>query len=168
MFKQGALVLAMAALVAGCQSTGEEYQADVFDAMQVNTQQEAKTVKIVTVSPTRIKVDNTRNRQAAQLVGGVLGLAAGGALGAQNNRDTAIVGGVAGGGAGVLAGSMVDSTSLVPGVLIGYADEGKIYTSAQVGKLCEFKVGEVSLMVKTMRNETRIQPNATCPEPAKS
>lgn len=167
MFKQGALVLAVAALVAGCQSTGEEYQADVFDATQVNTQQEAKTVKIVTVSPTRIKVDNTRNRQAAQLVGGVLGLAAGGALGAQNNRDTAIVGGVAGGGAGVLAGSMVDSTSLVPGVLIGYADEGKIYTSAQVGKLCEFKVGEVSLMVKTMRNETRIQPNATCPELAK-
>lgn len=168
MFKQGALVLAMAAFVAGCQSTGEEYQADVFDATQVNTQQEAKTVKIVTVSPTKIKVDNTRNRQTAQLVGGALGLVAGGALGAQNNRDTAIVGGVAGGGAGVLAGSMVDSTSLVPGVLIGYAEGGKIYTSAQVGKLCEFKVGEVSLMVKTVRNETRIQPNATCPEPAKS
>lgn len=168
MFKQGMLALSIAAMLSGCQSTGEQYQADVFDATQVNAQQEAKTVKIISVSPTRIKVSNERNRQAATLVGGVLGLAAGGALGASKNRDTAIVGGVAGGAAGALAGSLVSDTSLVPGVLIGYADEGKIFTSAQVGKLCEYKTGEISLMVKTTANETRIQPNAACPEPVKS
>ena len=30
------LVLSAFAALAGCQSTGEEYQADVFDATQVN------------------------------------------------------------------------------------------------------------------------------------
>ena len=85
----------------------------------------------------------------------------------QNNTDSAIVGGVAGGAAGAMAGSLVDDTTLVPGVLIGYAENGKIFTSAQVGRPCEFKVGEISLMVMTISNETRIQPNASCPEPAK-
>lgn len=101
------------------------------------------------------------------MVGGVLGAIGGAALGNQNNTDTAIVGGVAGGAAGAMAGSLVDDTTLVPGVLIGYAENGKIFTSAQVGRPCEFKVGEISLMVMTISNETRIQPNASCPEPAK-
>ncbi|MGH8420475.1 MAG: hypothetical protein ACRER8_24870 [Pseudomonas sp.] len=168
MFKHGVLVISLAAFITGCQSTGEENQADVFDSSQVNSQQEAKTVKIISVSPAKIKVSNERNRQAATLVGGVLGLAAGGALGATKNRDTALVGGVAGGAAGALAGSMVNDTTLVPGVLIGYSEEGKIFTSAQVGKICEFKAGEISLMVKTLKNETRIQPNAACPELSKN
>ena len=162
------LALSVAMALVGCQATGEQYQADVFDASQVNTQQEAKTVKIITVSPTKIKVSNEKNRKAAMMVGGVLGAIGGAALGNQNNTDTAIVGGVAGGAAGAMAGSLVDETTLVPGVLIGYAENGKIFTSAQVGRPCEFKVGEISLMVMTLSNETRIQPNATCPEPAKS
>jgi len=159
------LALSIAAVLVGCQASGEQYQADVFDASQVNTQQEAKTVKIITVSPTKIKVSNEKNRNAAMMVGGVLGAIGGAALGNQNN--TAIVGGVAGGAAGAMAGSLVDDTTLVPGVLIGYAENGKIFTSAQVGRPCEFKVGEISLMVMTISNETRIQPNASCPEPAK-
>ena len=52
MIKRCCLSLAIATLITGCQSTGEQYQADVFDATQVNTQQEAKTVQIVTGSPT--------------------------------------------------------------------------------------------------------------------
>lgn len=168
MFKKNLAVLSLAVIVAGCQATGEEYQADVFDASQVNTQQEAKTVKIITVTPTKIKVSNERNRKAAQMVGGLLGAVGGAALGANHNRDTAIIGGVAGGAGGALAGSMVNETSLVPGVLIGYSEEGKIYTSAQVGKVCEFAPGGISLMVKTINDETRIQPNAACPEPVKS
>ena len=79
----------------------------------------------------------------------------------------AIVGGVAGGAAGAMAGSLVNDTTLVPGVLIGYSENGKIFTSAQVGRTCEFKIGEISLMVMMLSNETRIQPNATCPEPTK-
>lgn len=162
------LALTVVASLVGCQATGEQYQSDVFDASQVNTQQEAKTVKIITISPTKIKVSNEKNKKAAMMVGGVLGLLGGAALGAGKNTDTAIVGGVAGGGAGALAGSMVSDTSLVPGVLIGYSENGKIFTSAQVGRPCDFEVGGVSLMVMTTSNETRIQPNATCPEPKKS
>ena len=65
------------------------------------------------------------------------------------------------------------STTVCPYCSVGcgiivYAENGKIFTSAQVGRPCEFKVGEISLMVMTLSNETRIQPNATCPEPAKS
>lgn len=167
MFTKNMAVFSLAVVIAGCQATGEEYQADVFDASQVNLQQEAKTVKIITVSPTKIKVSNERNRKAAQMVGGLLGAVGGAAIGANHNRDTAVVGGVAGGAAGALAGSMVNETSLVSGVLIGYSEDGKIYTSAQVGKVCEFAPGGISLMVKTVSNETRIQPNATCPEPVK-
>src|SRR5690606_29393319 len=135
------LALSTVIALAGCQATGEQYQADVFDASQVNTQQEAKTVKIITVSPTRIKVSNEKNKKAAMMVGGVLGALGGAALGNQNNTDTAIVGGVAGGAAGAMAGSLVNDTTLVPGVLIGYAEGGKIFTSAQVGRPCEFQVG---------------------------
>ncbi|WP_241653154.1 hypothetical protein [Pseudomonas alkylphenolica] len=162
------LALTVVASLVGCQATGEQYQSDVFDASQVNTQQEAKTVKIITVSPTKIKVSNEKNQKAAMMVGGVLGALGGAALGAGKNTDTAIIGGVAGGGAGALAGSMVSDTSLVPGVLIGYSENGKIFTSAQVGRPCDYKVGEISLMVMTMSNETRIQPNASCPDPKNS
>ncbi|HYQ37866.1 MAG TPA: hypothetical protein VER09_02880 [Pseudomonas sp.] len=167
MFKKNLAVLSLAVIVAGCQATGEEYQANVFDAGQVNSQQEAKTVKILTVTPTKINVSNEKNRKAAQMVGGLLGAVGGAALGANKNHDTAVVGGVAGGAGGVLAGSMVNESSLVSGVLISYSEAGKIYTSAQVGKVCEFTPGEISLMVKTLSNETRIQPNAACPEPVK-
>ncbi|MCY1289800.1 hypothetical protein D9M68_475450 [compost metagenome] len=167
MLKHG-LAISIAAILVGCQATGEQYQADVFDASQVNTQQEAKTVKILTVSPTKIKVSNEQNKKAAMMVGGILGAIGGAALGNQHNRDTAIVGGVAGGAAGAAAGSLVNDTSLVPGVLIGYSENGKIFTSAQVGRPCEFQIGEISLMVMTVSNETRIQPNASCPDPKKS
>lgn len=162
------LALSILVGLAGCQATGEQYQADVFDASQVNTQQEAKTVKIITVSPTRIKVSNEKNKKAAMMVGGVLGALGGAAVGSQNNTDTAVVGGVVGGAGGAMAGSLVNDSTLVPGVLIGYSEGGKIFTSAQVGRPCEFQVGGISLMVMTLANETRIQPNAACPLPAKS
>lgn len=167
MFKQTMAVLSLAAILAGCQATGEEYQADVFDASQINSQQPARTVQIITVSPTKIKVSNEANRKAATVAGGLIGAIGGGALGANRNSNTALVGAVGGGTAGALAGSLVSDTSLVPGVLIGYSENGKIYTSAQVGHICQFNAGSVSLMVTMLNNETRIQPNATCPPPAK-
>jgi outer membrane lipoprotein SlyB len=164
-FKRNLAVLSLAALVAGCQSTGEEYESNVFDASQVNTQQEAKTVNILSISPTKIKVSNEANKKAATVIGGLLGAVAGGVLGNTRNKDTAVIGAVGGGVVGALGGSLVNDTTLVPGILIGYSENGKIYTSAQVGKACEFQLGGVALMVKTLSNETRIQPNASCPEP---
>ena len=49
------LVLSIAAVLAGCQTSGEEYQADVFDASQVNSQQEA------TITKTFDQYDNKNN-----------------------------------------------------------------------------------------------------------
>jgi hypothetical protein len=47
--------------------------------------------------------------------------------------------------------------------LAAYIENDKIFTSAQVGKPCEYKVNETALIISTGPNETRIQPNATCP-----
>lgn len=166
MFKKIAFalpVLAAVILVAGCQTAGDEYRADSFQAGQVNSQQAARTVKIITVSPARVEVTNESNKKAATMIGGLLGAVGGGVLGNTRNRDTAIVGAVGGGVAGAMAGSMVNDKALVPGVLISYSENGRVFTSVQVGKLCEFAVGEISLIVTSMRNETRIQPNAVCP-----
>lgn len=168
MLKSLVAALFAAALLVGCQSNGDQYQADVFDSSQVNTRQPARTVQIITVSPARIKVSNEGNRKAATVVGGILGAVGGGALGASRNRETAAGGALGGGVAGALAGSMVNDTSLVPGVLIAYSENGKTYTSAQVGQLCQFTPGTLSLMVMMLNNETRIQPNTECPPTAKS
>ena len=114
MFKKSFAVLSLAVIVAGCQATGEEYQANVFDAGQVNSQQEAKTVKILTVTPTKIKVSNEKNRKAAQMVGGLLGAVGGAALGALGGAGVAAIAGgsaawgaLAGAGVGALAGGIV-------------------------------------------------------------
>lgn len=151
----------------GCVTAGAEYQANVFDASQVNTQQEAKTVKILTVSPAKVKVSNEKNQRRAQLVGALLGAAAGGAAGANRHTNTGLAGAAAGGAVGIAAGSLVASEVLVDGVLLGYSLDGKIFTSTQVGKPCEFVIGEIALMVSMVTNETRIQPNGTCPVPGK-
>ncbi|EQC4396567.1 hypothetical protein ACY46J_001453, partial [Escherichia albertii] len=42
-------------------------------------------------------------------------------------------------------------------------DGKKVYTSTQVGKQCQFTTG-LAVVISTAYNETRIQPNATCPE----
>lgn len=168
MLKHSQLALLLTTLaVAGCQTSGEQYQADVFDASQVNTRQQARTVKIITVTPTQIKVSNEANRKAATVVGGLLGVLGGAAIGAGRSHEGALVGAVGGGAVGALAGSLVKDSSLVPGVLIGYSENGQVFTSAQVGRACQFSTESVSLIVTMLNDETRIQPNATCPPATK-
>ena len=156
-----------AALLAGCQSTGSEYKASVYDTNQVNTKQEAKTVKIISVLPAQVAVDNTEGKEAAKTFGTLLGAVAGGAVGynAGGGKSAAgtVAGAVGGGTLGAIAGDMAEDKILVDGVTLAYSEEDKIYTSTQVGKVCEFQPG-VALVVTTTSNETRIQPNATCPK----
>ncbi|MFA6095062.1 MAG: hypothetical protein WC757_04225 [Candidatus Paceibacterota bacterium] len=63
---------------------------------------------------------------------------------------------------GVAAGSLVADKVLVDGVSISYSQNEEMFSSAQVGKLCEFKPG-TAIMISTSQSETRIQPNAVCP-----
>jgi outer membrane lipoprotein SlyB len=159
------LAFTVTALLAGCSTSGEQYSANVYKAGQVNSRQAAKTVKILAVMPAKIEVDNTEGKQNAQMIGGILGAVAGGVVGnkVSNHSKTGTVVGVAGGaGVGAAAGSLVKDTVLVDGVSLTYVEDGQTYNSAQVGKMCEFAPG-VALVISTDGEETRLQPNATCP-----
>ena len=149
----------------GCAATGEDLKGNVYKAGQVNTSQNARTIKITAVLPAQIEVDNSKQQKQAMIAGGALGAIAGGLAGGFGGIGTAAtVGTTLGGGAlGAGAGSMVSDKVLVEGVSIAYIENGKIFTSAQVGKLCEFKPNLTALIISTGPNETRIQPNAVCP-----
>ena len=159
------IALTISAMITGCSTSGEQYQANVYTAGQVNSRQAAKTAKILAVLPARIEVDNTEGKQNAQMIGGVLGAIAGGVLGNKTTNHSGsgtAVGAVAGAGVGAVGGSLVKDKVLVDGVSITYVEDGQTYNSAQVGKTCEFTPG-VALVVSSDGAETRLQPNATCP-----
>lgn len=63
------IALTISAMITGCSTLGEQYQANVYTAGQVNSRQAAKTVKILAVLPARIEVDNTEGKQNAQMIG---------------------------------------------------------------------------------------------------
>ena len=159
------IALTISALITGCSTSGEQYQANVYTAGQVNSRQAAKTVQILAVLPARIEVDNAEGKQNAQMIGGVLGAIAGGVLGNKTTNHSGsgtAVGAVAGAGVGAAGGSLVKDKVLVDGVSITYVEDGQTYNSAQVGKICEFTPG-VALVISSDGAETRLQPNATCP-----
>src|SRR6266567_1878949 len=82
-FVQSARILVAVPLLAlvGCQAPGENLRADVYQANQVNTAQNAMVANILAVMPARIEADNTQQKQVAQLAGGILGAVAGGVVG---------------------------------------------------------------------------------------
>lgn len=168
-FKKFTLVasLCVAALLTGCANTADTLGPNVYDATQVNTIQEAKTVKIISVIPAKVAVDNTQNKRAAQAFGGVLGAVGGAVLGynvgSGGSAAATTAGGIGGAAAGAAAGSFVNDKKIVEGVTITYSERNKIYISTQTGRMCEYKPG-TALVVMTKANETRIQPNAVCPD----
>ena len=160
-----ALVLVASFSLVGCQSNADSYAADVYSTGQLNTKQETKTVNIISVLPAKVAVDNTANKQAAQTFGAVLGAVAGGVAGHNVGSRSALgtaAGAVGGGAVGAAAGSLVKDKVLVEGVSLTYKEDTKIFTSTQVGSACQFTTG-LAVVISTQNNETRIQPNATCP-----
>jgi outer membrane lipoprotein SlyB len=159
----GIVLVAMG--LSGCSSNGEQYAANTFQSGQVNTRQETKTVNILMVSTANVTIDNAKEKKAAQTFGAIIGAVGGAVLGhnvGSGSNTNSAVGAVGGGAAGALAGSAVGATKTVKGVLITYVDGGKTFSSAEVGQPCEFTKG-LAVMTSTGANETRIQPNATCP-----
>ena len=143
-------MLVSAALATGCASDGSLYRSDVYTAPMVNQAQEVKTVEIIAVVPARVAVTNSDNRTDARNVGMLLGAIAGAVIANQGSHSTSnkIAGGLAGGG----------RQELVNGVQITFRDGNRMFNSAQVGQVCEFKTG-TAIMVSPSPNETRIQPN---------
>lgn len=158
-----------AVLISGCSTTSNPVGGNVYDASQLNQEQNAQNVQIIQISPAKIAVDNSENRRLAQTAGGVLGAVAGAVVGYNVGSGGSVAGttagGVAGAAGGAVAGSMVGDKKIVDGVTIAYKTsiDGKIKTSTQGGKLCEFQTGK-ALMIITKQNETRIQPNSICPK----
>jgi len=160
-----ACMVSTALLLSGCQTPGENLQANVYRSDQVNSVQNAKVIKILAVMPARVEADNSQNQKSAQTIGALLGAVGGGVLGNKmsDQKGAGTVAGAAAGGIGGAAlGSLVPAKVLVPGVSLTYVLHGRTLHSAQVGRLCEYVPGK-AVMVSTNPNETRIQPNATCP-----
>lgn len=157
-----AVVLASVALT-GCANNADQYAADAYQVDQLNSKQETKTVNIISVVPAKVFVDNKDNQDTAKAVGTVLGAVVGAVLGYQTGSDwgTAAAG-VAGATVGGVAGGMTKGKVQVDGVSLTYKEDTKVYTSTQVGKQCMFSTG-MAVVITTKANETRIQPNATCP-----
>jgi outer membrane lipoprotein SlyB len=160
--------LILATLLTACKTpTGENLASNVYSTDQVNQKQESKTIEIIAISPAKIKMENKENKQAAQLLGGLAGGIGGGILGHnvsdKYDKEGAVIGGVGGAAIGATAATaLVDGEVLVDAVTLSYIHDEKTLSSTQVGKICEFKQG-TALMIITQANETRIQPNATCP-----
>lgn len=150
--------------LSGCAATGEGYRADVYTAGQVNSAQNAEAIEIVSILPAKIEVDNSQQRQQAQVGGAMLGALGGGLGGGLGGLSGAGTAGTTIGGAavGAAAGSLVPDKRYVEGVTLAFTKSGEMFTSTQVGRRCEFKQG-TAILVNTGGNETRIQPNTTCP-----
>jgi outer membrane lipoprotein SlyB len=160
-----AITITITLILTGCAATGENLRGDVYKAGQVNTAQAAKTVKILAVLPAKIEVDNSKQRQQAQVGGGVLGAVLGGlggGFGTHGNPLVTTATTLAGGAIGAGIGSMVAADVLVEGVSITYVSNNQTLNSAQVGKVCEFHPG-TALLISTSPTETRIQANSVCP-----
>ena len=151
-----------ALVLAGCANDGSVYRSDVYGTSQVNQAQEVKVVQIISVMPARVAVGNSSNRTEGMQVGAILGALAGAAVGAavSDSSDAVVAGTIAGGALGGLGGRAASgrAQNLVDGVQITFRDGDRIYNSAQVGRVCEYRVGD-AVMVSPAPNETRIQPN---------
>lgn len=159
------LIIASLLTLSGCQSNADDYAADVYDTGQLNSKQETKTVNVISVLPAKVAVDNKANKQAAQTFGAILGAVAGGIAGHNVGTGSTLgttAGAVGGGAVGAAAGTLVKDKVLVEGVSLTYKEGTKVYTSTQVGKTCQFTTG-LAVVISTKNNETRIQPNTTCP-----
>ncbi len=156
------LLAASVAALAGCQATGDQYRSDVYSAGQVNQAQQVQTVQIIAISPARIAVDNSSDQLTSQVVGGVVGGILGAVLGNQldNHRSAGTnIGAIAGAALGAATGGTTSgSESLVNGVQLTFKLNGRLFNSAQVGQMCEFKIGP-AIMTSTGTTSTRIQPN---------
>ena len=148
--------------LAGCQTNGDMYRSDVYGSNQVNQAQQVQTVEIIAIQPARVAVNNQSDRNVSQMVGTALGGILGAVIGNQvtHHRDSGTaIGAIAGAALGA-AGSSAASpqNSLVDGVQLTFKMNGRIFNSAQVGQMCEFKYGP-AIMTSTGPTSTRIQPN---------
>ncbi|WP_310606946.1 glycine zipper domain-containing protein [Buttiauxella brennerae] len=169
--KVAAISVISTVLLTACSAPNTtQYQANSYKTTQLNTRQETKTVEIIAINPAKVMVDNSAQKKKAQIGGALIGAIAGGVIGhnsGSGSKTNTAVGAGIGGAGGALAGSIVKDQVEVDGVSLTYKDAGKVYTSTEVGRSCEFTTG-IAVLLSSDSNETRIQPNATCPSVPKA
>ncbi len=148
------------AFTAGC-ATNESSQSNYYTAAEANQQLKSELVTVLLVMPARVEVDNTRNADKAKQVGAVLGALAGAYLG--NQHDNIGAGLVAGGAGGAVAGSVVNSTKVIDGVSVTYQMDDEHFTAIQSGKVCQFTINTLTLLITGRDGKNRVQPNTKCP-----
>lgn len=154
------LLAATAFVLVACSNNGERHQANVYGAAQVNQRQEVKTINIISIERAKVEVDNSRNRQTARSVGALLGAVLGAGVAHNDRLSGAAAGGLAG---NVIGNAAQGNTALVDGVQIIYQENGRVLSSAQIGRPCDYAMG-AALVIVTEANETRIQSNHDCVE----
>lgn len=160
-FVQSTAIIAVSTYLLTACATGEKLRADVYREDQINQMQKVDLVNILRIKPVKVAVDNSENKERAQLGGALLGAISGALIGEDHGRNGATSGAGIGGVAGAIGGSMVSKETIVDGVSLIYKktdNNDEMFNSVQIGKTCEFKEGEAT-MIFTQQNETRIQPN---------
>lgn len=157
-------VFALSIALSGCVADGNRYRSDVYHSNQVNKAQEVRTVEIIAINPAQVEVSNREENKRAQMTGAILGAIAGSLIAGQHTHhdSSRIASGVGGAAIGGMIGDSVagaSSSKFVDGIQLVYrTPEGKVFQSAQVGRICEFRTG-TAMMVSSQYGETRIQPN---------
>ena len=158
------LLIAVLSNLNGCVATEENLVSSADKLQSVDNTPPVKSIKIISVLPTKIEVDNSQaqfalgvSSAAARGIGGIYGGA--GSLGTMGTT-------IEGGSIGNSTGLAVPDKVLVDGVSISYSFNEKTFTTSQLGRTCEFQPGTTVLLANDNENDvnkTRIQPNATCP-----
>lgn len=164
-----AVILAVVATSSFAFSTGDDLRADTFKGGEVNTAKRAEVINILSVQSAKVAVSNEQAQKQNAAIGNVVGGIAGALLGNKFGGSTgAALGGAVGVAVGNTAGASTDGTALVDGVTLTFVKKIKgefseeLYVSSQVGKVCEFQVGQSIMVADTTAKESRIQTNATC------
>ena len=160
-----ASVLATTVALTGCVSDGgNRYRSDVYSVNNVNRVQRVETITIQSVTPAQIALPRNEGQDRSEITGTIIGAIAGAAIGNHGHHSTSsrVMGGIAGAALGNLAGNAIGgqvSSDYADGVQITWrGKDGNLYQSAQVGRLCEFKVGP-ALLVAPNSGDARVQPN---------
>ncbi|NLY03316.1 MAG: hypothetical protein GXZ15_00485 [Campylobacter sp.] len=158
------LMICMVVFMSGCTSKKASSSPDVYKESEINKRQEIRAVNISKVDPAKIAINNDTSKNTARVVGGVLGAVGGAVLGynwGSGKSGATVVGSAVGGALGGLGGEAVNDEKVVDGVTITYEQDGRVYSSTQVGDLCEYKTGSAEVVLID-GSVTKIQPNSYC------
>ncbi|MGI9392186.1 MAG: hypothetical protein ACR2N8_01430 [Parvibaculales bacterium] len=155
-----AFIILLLVFMSGCVKLGTGLRSDEYSAVDINKRQEVIELEIISVKKAKVVLDDIRKLEVGKLFGSLVGAAIGSAVGNRSdNEGEAIIAGIVAGRD--IASNLADRKSVIDGVSIVYRQGNKNFSSAQLGRPCEYKAGK-AFIISGDREETRVQPNAVC------